>query len=194
MPRSSSSAGSVNTYIAASWPRIGSALPNGTWFHHDSSVIHWLDAKDAIRKDAMAARIMHQRPHLIARRQRHREAFARRERHRRGRHRRQRQPRVARPATPARGRSHGPRRRPRARDRGGVDLAVADFAEPQPVGEEVERGRAGRRRSPRRRSGGRREYARGEFTLSADLLPSFQTAQRRRWSRSGRVGGVAAAR
>ncbi len=58
IPRSSSSAGSVNTYIDASWPRIGSALPNATWFHHVSSVIHWLATKDAIRKEAMAARIM----------------------------------------------------------------------------------------------------------------------------------------
>ena len=58
MPRSSSSAGSVKTYIAASWPSTGSALPNGTWFHHVSSVIHWLDANEAIRNDAIAARIM----------------------------------------------------------------------------------------------------------------------------------------
>ncbi len=56
MPRSSASAGKVKTYIAASWPSTGSALPNGTWFHHVRSVIHWLDANEAMRNEAIAAR------------------------------------------------------------------------------------------------------------------------------------------
>ena len=33
-------------------------MPNGTWCHHESSVIHWLDANEAIRNEAIAARII----------------------------------------------------------------------------------------------------------------------------------------
>src|SRR4029453_4050490 len=60
-PRSSASTGKVKTYVAASRPSTGSTLPNGTWYHHVRSVIHWLDANEAIRNDAIAARSRHRR-------------------------------------------------------------------------------------------------------------------------------------